>query len=41
VGADEVWELATSALIEALNAKGWNYSIDEGGGAFYGSKIFI
>ncbi|WP_373545891.1 threonine--tRNA ligase [Chamaesiphon sp.] len=39
VGADEVWELATSALIEALNAKSWNYSIDEGGGAFYGPKI--
>jgi threonyl-tRNA synthetase len=39
VGADEVWELATSALIEALDTKGWNYSIDEGGGAFYGPKI--
>jgi threonyl-tRNA synthetase len=39
VGADEVWELATSALIEALDAKGWNYTIDEGGGAFYGPKI--
>lgn len=39
VGADEVWELATSALIEALDAKGWNYAIDEGGGAFYGPKI--
>jgi threonyl-tRNA synthetase len=39
VGADEVWELATSALIEALNAKGWHYTIDEGGGAFYGPKI--
>jgi threonyl-tRNA synthetase len=39
VGTDEVWELATSALIEALDAKGWNYTIDEGGGAFYGPKI--
>ncbi|KYC43035.1 threonine--tRNA ligase [Scytonema hofmannii PCC 7110] len=41
VGTDEVWELATSALSQALNAKGWNYSVDEGGGAFYGPKIDI
>ncbi|MFM2063773.1 MAG: hypothetical protein RLZZ507_3444 [Cyanobacteriota bacterium] len=41
VGKDDVWELATTALEQALNAKGWNYSIDEGGGAFYGPKIDI
>ncbi|MEH2194943.1 MAG: threonine--tRNA ligase [Nostoc sp.] len=41
VGNDEVWELATSALEQALNAKGWNYIVDEGGGAFYGPKIDI
>ncbi|AFY99188.1 threonine--tRNA ligase [Calothrix sp. PCC 6303] len=41
VGEDEVWELATDALIEALNTKGWNYIVDEGGGAFYGPKIDI
>jgi threonyl-tRNA synthetase len=41
VGNDEVWELATSALEQALNAKGWNYVVDEGGGAFYGPKIDI
>jgi threonyl-tRNA synthetase len=41
VGNDEVWELATSALRQALNAKGWNYIVDEGGGAFYGPKIDI
>jgi threonyl-tRNA synthetase len=41
VGSDEVWELATSALSQALNAKGWNYIVDEGGGAFYGPKIDI
>ena len=41
VGNDDVWELATTALEQALNAKGWNYSIDEGGGAFYGPKIDI
>lgn len=41
VGKDEVWELATNALIQALNIKGWDYIVDEGGGAFYGPKIDI
>ncbi|MCC5626591.1 aminoacyl--tRNA ligase-related protein, partial [Nostoc sp. CHAB 5715] len=41
VGTDEVWELATTALKQALDAKGWNYVVDEGGGAFYGPKIDI
>ena len=41
VGTDEVWELATVALKEALDSKGWNYIVDEGGGAFYGPKIDI
>jgi threonyl-tRNA synthetase len=41
VGTDEVWELATAALKEALDNKGWNYIVDEGGGAFYGPKIDI
>lgn len=41
VGNDEVWDLATAALIEALDAKGWDYVTDEGGGAFYGPKIDI
>lgn len=39
IGDDAVWELATAGLIEALERKGWSYSIDEGGGAFYGPKI--
>jgi threonyl-tRNA synthetase len=39
VGSDEIWEAATSALEGALKVKGWDYSIDEGGGAFYGPKI--
>lgn len=39
IGEDAVWQLATNGLIEALNRKGWAYSIDEGGGAFYGPKI--
>ena len=33
VGTDQVWNLATAALIEALDAKGWDYVTDEGGGA--------
>jgi hypothetical protein len=28
-------------LAGALNAKGWEYGVDEGGGAFYGPKIDI
>jgi len=39
VGSDAVWEAATTALEGALEKKGWDYSVDEGGGAFYGPKI--
>lgn len=39
VGSDDIWERATESLREALALKGWDYSIDEGGGAFYGPKI--
>ena len=39
VGGDDIWEAATLALEGALKAKGWSYSVDEGGGAFYGPKI--
>ena len=39
VGSDDIWEKATAALEEALQRKGWDYSIDDGGGAFYGPKI--
>jgi len=41
IGDDGVWELATQGLVEALERKGWAYSMDEGGGAFYGPKIDI
>ncbi len=41
VGADDIWDLATKALMQALDTKGWSYVIDEGGGAFYGPKIDI
>ena len=39
VGSDEIWEAATAALKGALEQKGWDYGVDEGGGAFYGPKI--
>ena len=39
IGEDAVWDLATKGLIEALDRKGWDYKVDEGGGAFYGPKI--
>ncbi|KAL5987989.1 hypothetical protein ACLOJK_035752 [Asimina triloba] len=39
VGNDDIWEKATVALRDALDSKGWDYQIDEGGGAFYGPKI--
>lgn len=41
VGDDEVWEIATKALKDALDEKRLKYGIDEGGGAFYGPKIDI
>ncbi|EAJ5054310.1 threonine--tRNA ligase [Campylobacter jejuni] len=41
IGDDEIWEIATKALKEALDEQGLKYSIDEGGGAFYGPKIDI
>ncbi|CAN8075030.1 unnamed protein product, partial [Agarophyton chilense] len=41
VGTDDIWEKATDALREALQTKGWQYSVDEGGGAFYGPKIDV
>lgn len=36
VGSDEIWEIAESALTEALDMKGWKYALNEGDGAFYG-----
>jgi len=39
IGSDDIWEKAESALVTALTKKGWNYKVDEGGGAFYGPKI--
>jgi len=39
VGDVEVWNRATDALRNALDSKGLEYDVDEGGGAFYGPKI--
>ncbi|MBA3415478.1 MAG: threonine--tRNA ligase, partial [Chloroflexia bacterium] len=41
VGGDEVWERATNDLKRAMEERGLPYTIDEGGGAFYGPKIDI
>ncbi|MGB9662888.1 MAG: threonine--tRNA ligase [Moorellaceae bacterium] len=39
MGSDEIWEMATRALQGALEAKGIEYKVNEGEGAFYGPKI--
>ena len=39
IGSDEDWDLATSALEQALKDKNISYDINEGDGAFYGPKI--
>ena len=41
IGDDSIWDVATDGLKEALQENGLEYSIDEGGGAFYGPKIDI
>jgi threonyl-tRNA synthetase len=40
-GQPEIWERATSALKESLDAMGYSYRINEGEGAFYGPKIDV
>lgn len=39
IGADEDWEKATQALMNALRSKNLPYDVNEGEGAFYGPKI--
>jgi len=41
IGDDDVWELATEGLKEALTENNLPFGIDEGGGAFYGPKIDV
>jgi threonyl-tRNA synthetase len=39
IGSDEIWDISTNALKEALRHKKIEYKINEGDGAFYGPKI--
>lgn len=39
MGSEEVWEVATSALQQALDERKMPYKINPGDGAFYGPKI--
>ena len=39
MGTDEDWELATNGLRKALEHRGLDCIVNEGDGAFYGSKI--
>ena len=39
VGSDEVWDQAEASLSEALDAKGIEWELQEGEGAFYGPKV--
>jgi threonyl-tRNA synthetase len=39
LGAPERWEQAQETLAEVLRSRGQEYTIDEGGGAFYGPKL--
>jgi threonyl-tRNA synthetase len=39
MGSDDIWELATGALRDALETRGLEYKVNEGDGAFYGPKI--
>ena len=41
VGSDEIWDEATEALREALDAHGLDYAVKDGDAAFYGPKIDI
>ena len=41
LGSETEWEFATNALRAALDAKGLEYEVDEGGGAFYAPKIDV
>lgn len=41
LGDDETWERAEAILQKALTRRGIPFTVDEGGGAFYGPKIDI
>jgi threonyl-tRNA synthetase len=39
IGSDQIWDIATNALKQALRHKEIDYQVNEGDGAFYGPKI--
>ncbi|HWI54322.1 MAG TPA: threonine--tRNA ligase, partial [Desulfobacteria bacterium] len=39
MGSDEIWDMATDSLRKAIEARGMEYKVNEGDGAFYGPKI--
>jgi len=39
IGSDEMWDRAEAALVGALEARGLEYELNPGDGAFYGPKI--
>ncbi len=39
IGSDEIWDIATKSLQNALETKKMDFVINEGDGAFYGPKI--
>ncbi|MBN1809111.1 MAG: threonine--tRNA ligase [Planctomycetes bacterium] len=41
LGTDEEWDYSTDALRNALEDRGLDYEVDEGGGVFYAPKIDI
>jgi threonyl-tRNA synthetase len=41
VGSDDIWDKATEALRDVLDARAFEYGIKEGDAAFYGPKIDI
>lgn len=41
IGTDEAWELATGALVRAVEKLNIPYALNEGDGAFYGPKIDV
>jgi threonyl-tRNA synthetase len=41
IGSDELWEKGIEVLVKAFHARGINFTLQEGEGAFYGPKIEI
>ncbi len=39
IGSEELWDKSETALIQALDSLGLEYTVNEGDGAFYGPKI--